>query len=402
MSDHRASDPAKPQHVASRAVHAGEHQPHTGFRPTTTPIYATSSFGYASMDDADAVFAGAEAGYVYSRHGNPTVRALELAVADLEGTGDALAFGSGMAAITMALLNEIQAGDHVLAATDLYGATANLISQVFGSLAVTSSRVDVQDLDAVRSAIKERRPRVLLFETISNPLLRVADIPALTEIAKAHKCRVIVDNTFASPLLVNPHKFGVESVVHSTTKYLAGHGDVTGGVVAASSSRIADMLELSKLVGPITGPFDAWLTLRGIKTLPLRMERQSDNAAALAEFLAGHPRVARVHYPGRDDIGNAAKMFNDHRRGGLVAFEIKDARQEDVFKVFEAMRLAIPATTLGDVYTLVLYPPMSTHRGMADEDRYAMGITDGLVRVSVGIEDIRDIVADFDQALAAR
>ncbi len=354
------------------------------------------------MDDADAVFAGAEAGYVYSRHGNPTVRALELAVADLEGTGDALAFGSGMAAITMALLNEIQAGDHVLAATDLYGATANLISQVFGSLAVTSSRVDVQDLDAVRSAIKERRPRVLLFETISNPLLRVADIPALTEIAKAHKCRVIVDNTFASPLLVNPHKFGVESVVHSTTKYLAGHGDVTGGVVAASSSRIADMLELSKLVGPITGPFDAWLTLRGIKTLPLRMERQSDNAAALAEFLAGHPRVASVHYPGRDDIGNAAKMFNDHRRGGLVAFEIKDARQEDVFKVFEAMRLAIPATTLGDVYTLVLYPPMSTHRGMADEDRYAMGITDGLVRVSVGIEDIRDIVADFDQALAAR
>lgn len=390
------------QHIASRAVHAGEHQPQTGFRPTTTPIYATSSFGYAAMDEADAVFAGAVDGYVYSRHGNPTVRALELAVADLEGAGDALAVGSGMAAITLALLNDVQAGDHVLAATDLYGATTNLIEQVFGSLGVTATRVDARNLDAVRAAMAEHRPRAFVVETISNPLLRVADLPALVEIAKAHRCRVIVDNTFASPLLVNPLRLGVDTVIHSTTKYLAGHGDVTGGVVAASASRIADMRELLKLVGPITGPFDAWLTLRGIKTLPLRMERQCDNAAALADFLAQHPRVARVHYPGRADIGPSAAMFNDHRRGGLVAFEIKDAGQEDVFRVFEAMRLCTPATSLGDVYTLVLYPPMSTHRGMADEDRHAMGIADGLVRVSVGIEDIRDITADFDQALAAR
>ncbi|MGI9254846.1 MAG: trans-sulfuration enzyme family protein, partial [Thermomicrobiales bacterium] len=255
------------------------------------------------------------------------------------------------------------------------------------------------DLDDVRRVVEAERPRVLLFETISNPLARVANIPALVEIAKATKTRVVVDNTFASPMLVNPAKFGVHSVVHSTTKYISGHGDVTGGAVAASSSRITDMLELHKLTGTLPGPFDSFLTLRGIKTMPLRVAKQSDNAQTVAEWLQAHPKVARVHYPGLCDLGETAAIFNDHRRGGILGFEIRDAGREEVFRFFGALRMCVPATTLGDVYTLVLYPPMSTHRGIPEVDLAAAGISQGLVRLSVGIEDAEDIIADLDQAL---
>ncbi|MFM9106982.1 MAG: trans-sulfuration enzyme family protein [Chloroflexota bacterium] len=386
---------------SSRAVHAGERVARPSFMPTSTPIYATTSFSYEDMATADAVFGGEEEGYVYSRHGNPTTRALETAIADLEGTEDALAFGSGMAAMMVALLNEVQAGDRIVAASDLYGATAAMLNTLLGTLGVRTTRVDLQDLDAVREAVESERPRVLLFETISNPLVRVANIPALVEIARAAKTRVVVDNTFATPLLVNPARFGVHSVVHSTTKYLGGHGDVTGGAVAASASRIADMIELNKLTGTIPGPFDAFLTLRGLKTMPLRVARQSDNAQVAAEWLGRHPRVERVHYPGLRDLGETGAIFNDHRRGGIVAFELRDAGQEEVFRFLGALRMCVPATTLGDVYTLALYPPMSTHRGMTAAERAAAGIGDGLVRLSIGIEDAEDIVADLAQALEA-
>ncbi len=386
---------------ASRAVHGGERAARPAFTPTSTPIYATTSFSYEDMAQADAVFGNEEPGFVYSRHGNPTTRALESVIADLEGTGDALACGSGMAAMMVALLNEVQAGDRVVAASDLYGATAALLHTLLGTLGVKSTRVDIMDLDAVRRVLEEERPRVLLFETISNPLARVANIPALVEIARATKTRVIVDNTFATPLLVNPARFGVHSVVHSTTKYLGGHGDVTGGAIASSASRITDMVELNKLTGTVPSPFDAFLTLRGVKTMPLRVARQSDNAQAVAEWLQAHPRVARVHYPGLRDLGETAAIFNDHRRGGIVAFEIRDAGQEAVFRFLGALQMCVPATTLGDVYTLALYPPMSTHRGMTPEDRAAAGISDGLVRLSVGIEDAPDIIDDLAQALEA-
>jgi cystathionine beta-lyase/cystathionine gamma-synthase len=386
---------------ASRAVHGGERIGPPAFTPTSTPIYASTSFSYEDMATADAVFGGDEPGYVYSRHGNPTTRALETVLADLEGTQDALACGSGMAAMMVALLNDVQAGDRIVAASDLYGATAALLNNLLGTLGIRTTRVDIMDLDAVRQAVETERPRVLLFETISNPLARVANIPALVEIARATKTRVVVDNTFATPLLVNPARFGVHSVVHSTTKYLGGHGDVTGGVICATAGRIADMVELNKLTGTIPSPFDAFLTLRGVKTMPLRVARQSDSAQAVAEWLRQHPRVAKVHYPGLDDLGETAAMFNDHRRGGIVAFEIGDAGQDDVFRFLGALRMCVPATTLGDVYTLALYPPMSTHRGMTPEDRAAAGIADGLVRLSVGIEDAPDIIDDLGHALEA-
>lgn len=384
----------------TRAVHSGERANHSGLMPTVTPIHPSVSFLADDPETQDAVFGGEQAGYVYTRHGNPTVRALEVAVAALEETEDAIAFGSGMAALLQAILVEVQAGDRVVAGRDLYGATQALLAQVFGTLGVRTTFVDVLDLDQVEQTLAEVRPRVLLFETISNPLVHVADLPALVELAHRYRAKVIVDNTFATPLLVNPARFGVDSVVHSTTKYLGGHGDATGGIIATTRDRVLELTELAKLTGALLGPFEAWLTLRGIKTLSLRMERQCRNAAALADWLAGHPRIAAVHYPGRTALGDKAAIFNNDLRGGIVAFEIKDGGRDEVFRFLRALQICLPVTTLGDVYTVVLYPPISTHRSLSAEERAEIGIGDGLVRLSAGIEDIADLIEDLEQALA--
>jgi cystathionine gamma-synthase/methionine-gamma-lyase len=383
----------------TRAVHAGERPRRPDFTPTVTPIYPATAFLADDPDDQDAIFGGEREGYVYTRHGNPTIRALETAVAALEGTEEAIAFGSGMAALLAAILNEVQAGDRVVAARDLYGATQALLGNVFGTLGVRATFVDILDLEAVERVVAEARPRVLLFETISNPLTRVADIPALVEIAKRHRARTVVDNTFATPLLVNPARFGVDTVVHSTTKYLGGHGDATGGIVATTRDRALEMAELAKLTGALLGPFEAWLTLRGVKTLSLRMERQCANAATVAAWLARHPRVERVYYPGCADLGHAEGIFNDHLRGAIVAFDIAGAGRGEVFAFLRALTICLPATTLGDVYTMALYPPLSTHRTLSPEERTAAGIGDGLVRLSAGIEDVDDLIADLGQAL---
>jgi cystathionine beta-lyase/cystathionine gamma-synthase len=385
----------------TRAVHSGERPERPSFTPTVTPIYPTVSYLADDPETQDAIFGGALHGYVYTRHGNPTVRALEVAVAALEETEDAIAFGSGMAALQAALLYEVQAGDRIVAGRDLYGATHSLLTQVFGTLGVRTTFVDVCDLDQVEHALAAERPRALLVETISNPLVRVVDLPALVELAHRHRAKVIVDNTFATPLLVNPARFGADTVVHSTTKYLGGHGDATGGIIATTEERVLELSELTKLTGAILGPFEAWTTLRGVKTLSLRMERQCRNAAALAEWLSHHPRIDRVYYPGLSSLGHAECMFNSDLRGGIVAFEIAGAGQQEVFRFLRALRVCLPVTTLGDVYTTILYPPMSTHRTLSPEERAAAGIADGLVRLSAGIEDIDDLIEDLDQALGA-
>jgi cystathionine gamma-synthase/methionine-gamma-lyase len=366
-----------------------------------TPIYPTVSYLADDPETQDAVFGGEQEGYVYTRHGNPTTRALEVAIATLEGTEDAIAFGSGMAALLAAVMNEVQAGQNIVAACDLYGATQAQLVNVFGTLGVKTTFVDVRDLDQVRETLAQVRPRVLLFETISNPLVHVADIPALVEIARQHRVRTVVDNTFATPLLVNPARFGVHTVVHSTTKYLGGHGDATGGVIASTHDRVLEITELSKLTGAVPGPFEAWLTLRGVKTLSLRMQRQCDNASALANWLSQHPRVARVHYPGLNEQDRLPCIFNDERRGAIVAFDIVDAGREEVFRLFRALRICLPVTTLGDVYTTILYPAMSTHRTLTEDERAAVGIGNGLVRLSAGIEDVDDLIEDLEAALAA-
>lgn len=395
------SDHETQRRFSTTAVHAGERPPTPDFVPTTTPIYLSTSFSYEDAATSDAVFGNERAGYVYTRYGNPTTRALETAIAALEGTEDAIAYSSGMAAIHNAILNEVKAGSRIVAARELYGASTSSLVNLFATIGVETTFVDIFDLAAVRAVVEELRPRVLFFETLSNPLVRVADIAGLSAIARSVRATVIVDNSFASPYLVNPIQHGAHVVVHSTTKYLSGHGDVTGGAIATDLERTFELRELAKLTGGIAGPFEAWLTLRGIKTLPLRVRQQSANAAAVAQWLSTHPKIARVYYPGLTDLGSASAQFNSDLRGGMLAFDLANASRAEAHRFLDLLNLCVPATTLGDVYSLVLYPPMSSHRGMEPSDLAAIGIGDGLLRLSVGIEDVDDIVADLDQALRA-
>lgn len=384
--------------MATRAVHAGDqHTPPAGIS-TTLPIYPATAFVYDSAEQLEAVIAKEQAGYVYSRWGNPTTRALEEAVANLEGTDDAIAFGSGMAAVHAALLLDARAGDRILASPDVYGATYTMLTGLLPSLGISSSFVDMQDLPAVERALQESRPAVVFLETISNPLLHVADLPAIVELAHAVGAKVVVDNTFASPCLVQPSRFGADTVLHSSTKYLAGHGDVTGGVVATSLDRADALRNLGNLLGATPGPFEAWLTLRGIRTLALRMRQHGENARQVAEWLTAQSGISAVHYP---NDHRSDHVFRDGNRGGMVAFELVNANQPDVFRFLNALQLVKVATTLGDVQSLVLYPVMSSHRWVPVETRQQLGISDGLLRLSVGIEDISDIVVDLERGMRA-
>ena len=390
---------------ATHAVHAGERAPRPDYTPVATPIQPTVGYLYDSMDDLDAIFATTRDGYVYPRYGSPTVAAFEVAVAELEGGQAAHAFASGMAAIHAALLGAgVRSGTGVVAALDLYGATYTLLSRLFIELEVAARFVDVADLAAVKTALAEICPAALIVETISNPLLKVADLPALAELAHGCGARLLVDNTFASPYLCNPLAYGADFVVHSATKYIGGHGDVMAGVVVTSPENRSELYELNKLVGGVLGPFEAWLALRGLKTLPLRVRQQCENAARVAGWLSGHPRIARVTYPGlADHPGHALArdLFAGRGFGGVLSFEIAGADQPTVFRFMEALELCLPATTLGDIYTLVLHPATSSHRSLTAEERERVGIGDGLVRLSVGIEDAADIIDDLEQALAA-
>ncbi|MBA2597154.1 MAG: PLP-dependent transferase [Chloroflexia bacterium] len=386
---------------STRAVHAGERAPRPDFTPTATPIYSATAFVYDDTDTLDAVFGNERPGYVYTRYANPTTTAVEAAIASLEGTEDAVAFASGMAAVHAAMLLDARAGDRIVAAPDVYGATYAILTRLLPTLGIETVFVDLLDLDAVGVALKASRPALVYAETISNPLLRVADLGAVTALAHRYGSRVAVDNTFATPWLVTPAAFGVDSVIHSTTKYLGGHGDVTGGAIATTAARAAELREINKLIGSVAGPFESWLTLRGLKTLPLRLKQQSDSAREVAAWLAGDTRVSRVNYPGLAHLGGAEAMFNRPERGGMISFDIRDAGRDDVFRFFEALHLVVPATTLGDVYSLVLYPAISSHRAVPPEERARIGISDGLVRLSVGIEDVADIIADLDGALTA-
>lgn len=389
--------------IFTLAVHAGERGPRPDFTPVVTPIYNSIAYTYESMEDLDAVFARERPGYVYTRYGNPTVTALEKAVAALEGGEEAMVFASGMAAIHAVLLAaKVEAGATVVAAQDVYGATYALLSSLFSSLGVRTRFVDIADLTAVEQAIVEEKPRAVLFETVSNPLLKVADTPAVVEMAHRHGAEVIVDNTFASPYVFQPLAHGVDYVVHSSTKYLGGHGDVLGGVVVTSAQRCVTLRELTKLVGGNLGPNEAWLTMRGLKTLPLRMVQHCRNAAQVAAWLQDHPRISQVNYPGLTDHPQhevATRLFRPGCYGGMISFEIADADQARVFTFMEALQLVLAATTLGDVYSLVMYPAHSSHRALTPEERAQIGIGEGLVRFSVGIEDVEDIIADLEQAL---
>ena len=389
--------------IFTQAVHAGERGPRPDYTPVSTPVHYSVGYLYDDMADLDGVFGGERSGFVYPRYGSPTVSAFERAVAELEGGEDAVGFASGMGAIHAALMGAgVRAGESVVAAADLYGATYALLERALTGLGIRVRFLDITDLDQVGQAIAEERPAAVLCEIISNPLMKVADVPVLSDMAHSAGATLIVDSTFTSPFLFRPLEHGADYAVHSVTKYLAGHGDVMAGVVACSAERGLDLRERQKLLGANLGPQQAWLAMRGIKTLPLRMRQHCANAQVVAQWLGGHPAVARVHYPGLPEHPQHAiadRLFEGHGFGGMLSFDLRDAGQAEVFRFMEALELVLPATTLGDVYSLTLYPAHSSHRQVAPDVRQAIGIGDGLVRLSVGIEDVNDIIADLGQAM---
>ncbi len=387
---------------AGEASVGGEDEP-SGWRPTSTPIYNASGFYLPSLDALDEVFAGRREGYYYTRDANPTVRAFEEAVAALEGAPIAAAFGSGMAAIHAAILAAgVGPGDAILSTQDLYGLTRVLLTTHFAELGVRVRFVDMTDHAAVERALAER-PKLVYLETVSNPLVKVLDLPALVTLASAAGAKTLVDNTFPSPYLLRPIEHGADLVVHSATKYLGGHGDVTGGTVAAADAETGARLRyLAKLLGAVLGPNEAWLCHRGLKTLALRMARQCDNALAVARWLAEHSRVERVYYPGLPTHAQhalAGELLGG-RYGAMLSFDLRGGDRQSVGRFMDRLRLVAPAPTLGDVRTLTLYPVVASHRGLTPEERRAVGIGDGLVRLSIGIEDAADICADLEHALA--
>jgi cystathionine gamma-synthase/methionine-gamma-lyase len=389
--------------IDTQVVHAGERQETPIGKPVSTPVYATSTFTYDSMEEIDKVFSGEIPGYVYTRHGNPTLGALEEAMRTVEGGATACVFASGMAAVHAALLTcDLKSGDTVLASQDLYGATTSLLLNVFSSFGIKTVSTDFCDLDAVRSKTQEAKPRVLIAETISNPLLKVCDIDTVAEIARAAGARLIVDNTFATPYLCRPLEHGADLVVHSATKYIGGHGDATGGVVISRDEM--DQLALVSLMKLVGGVLDVWQAheiMRGLKTLSLRVERSCENAISLAESLVQHRRIGRVHFPAlSDDKDLAARLLRAPFAGALVSIELKDNTREAAFRFMDALQLCVRSTSLGDVFTSVLHPATASHRDLSPARRRDLGINDGLIRISVGIEKVDDIIADIEQALA--
>lgn len=369
----------------TRAIHVGQDpEPITG--AVTVPIFQTSTFAQPRV--------GEHTGYEYARTANPTRTALQECLASLEGTDAAVCFASGLAAED-AVLRLLSPGDHVVMANDVYGGTWRQIARVHGRFGIEVSAVDLADLDAVRAALRPTT-RYLWAETPSNPLLTILDLAALAELAHGHGARLVADNTFATPSLQQPVALGADLVVHSTTKYLGGHSDVVGGAVCTDEQTASELAFLQNAVGAVPGPFDAWLTLRGIKTLGVRMDRHCTNAATIADWLTGHPRVAQVRYPGlATHPGHALAASQMRAFGGMVSFQVHGGR--DAAKaVAERTTLFFLAESLGGVESLIEHPGIMTHASVAGT---ALEVPDDLLRLSVGIESVDDLLADLDGAL---
>jgi len=389
--------------IHTKAVHAGDRKKASEALPVTTPIYTASSYAYDSMERLDRVFGQEEEGYCYARYDNPSSAALEELLTWVESGHGALACASGMAAVHMAMATALaDRRRSVVASEALYGASIGLLMNVLEPSGVAVRFVDVCDLDALGAAVAEARPGCILVETISNPLLRVGEMDRIAEMARAGGAALVVDNTFATPMIARPLEWGANLVVHSLTKYLAGHGDVLGGVVVSDAEHFSALRKLSKTIGPVLGPFESYLTMRGIKTFPLRMERQCANACRVANWLASHPRVERVFFPGdarHPDAAAIRRLFPANLYGAMVSFEVRDAGREEIFRFMDSLRMIVRATSLGDVHSMMLYPLMSSHRDVSPKHRERMGIRDNLVRLSVGIEAVEDIIGDLEQAL---
>ncbi|CAJ1001452.1 MULTISPECIES: bifunctional cystathionine gamma-lyase/homocysteine desulfhydrase [Bacillales] len=375
--------------IKTRLIHGGiEGDPHTG--AVSVPIYQVSTYKQEAV--------GKHKGYEYSRTGNPTRHALETYIAELEGGARGLAFGSGMAALST-VLSLFSKGDHLVVGDDVYGGTYRVITRVFSRLGLDATYVDTSNTAAVEAAIRPET-KAIIMETPTNPLLKVSDIAALSAIAKANNILLLVDNTFMTPYWQNPLELGADIVYHSATKYLGGHSDVVAGLVVAKDAKVGEELHfLQNAIGGILGPQDSWLLLRGMKTLGVRMEEHEQNARTLANWLAERNDIKRVIYPGLPSHPNHELAKKQARGfGGMISFDVGSAERAD--EVLAKVKYFTLAESLGAVESLISVPARMTHASIPAERRAQLGITDGLIRISVGIEDVQDLIDDLEQALS--
>jgi cystathionine gamma-synthase/methionine-gamma-lyase len=390
----------------SLVVHAGDRKrSRSAAVPSTTPIHLATTYFYEDSETLDRVFGHEEEGPSYARYTNPTNEALEELTTVIENGHGSLATSSGMTALQIAFQAALLDRPHkILSASSIYGATMKLFDQVLSPFDVEVSYVDICDLTAVEKAIAEKKPGCVFMESISNPLLRVGRIDKIAEMARAAGAALVVDSTFATPMLMRPLDLGANIVVHSATKYLAGHGDVLGGIIVSDKEHHETVRKLSRIVGGTLGPFESYLTMRGIKTLAVRFERQCENATKLAECLAKHPCVERVYScsdPQHPDACAIKELFKPGLFGAIFSFEIRDADKAAVMRFMNRLKMIVPGSSLGDVHTLLLYPVMASHRDVSPKMRERMGIRENLVRVAAGIEAVEDIMTDLNAALRA-
>jgi len=388
--------------AGTRVVHAARSLPPGRGEPVVPPLVQSVAFDYGSAAEQDAVFGGDQPGYVYGRYGTPTTAALEAAMAELDGVEAATCFVTGMAAIAAAVdACAISRGGRVVAQEDCYGQTRALFERWTRERSADIVFVDTTDHQGVEAALRAKPTTLVYAEAIANPLLRVNDVATLARLARDNGASLALDATFATPVLFRPAALGATMVIHSLTKYVNGHGDVMGGSVGGSTELARAMRDRTILDGAYLPPHEAWLAIRGMRTLALRVRRQCESALVVARHLVTHPKVVRIRYPGLADHPQhdlARRQFGG-LYGGVVSFVLRDDTRPAAFRFLDALELAASATTVGDLFTEVLYPPISSHRRLPAEERKRLGITDGFLRISVGIEDPADIIADIDRAL---
>jgi len=386
------------KHVETQVIHSGRINDEQ-FGSLATPLYQTSTFIFNDAKQGANRFAGEEEGFIYTRLGNPTTRQLEMRLAAMEGTENAAATSTGMGAVSAALLANLSSGDHLIASKALYGCSFALINHQLVKFGITATFVDMENPKNIKNAIQENT-KLIFLETPINPNLVVLDVKAICRIAKENNLLSIIDNTFLTPVLQQPAKLGADIIVHSATKYLNGHGDVVAGIVCGTSEMINHIkLTVLKDIGATISPHDAWLILRGLKTLPIRIERHCQNAQLIAEFLESHPMVSQVYYPGLPShsghkyIGTQMKAA-----GGVIAFELKGDINSGEFFI-NHMKLFSIAVSLGDAESLIQHPASMTHSPYSQEEREEAGISDSLIRISVGLEHVDDLITDLKEGL---
>ena len=397
MTDHDDHDPLAGAHLDTLAVRSGIHRTHEGEH--AEPIFATSSYVFANAAEAAARFSGASPGNVYSRYTNPTVRAFEQRLAALEGAEACVATASGMAAILSICMALLKSGDHVVCSRDVFGTTVNLFSKYLGKFGIEVTFVPLLDLAAWRSAA---RPATALFflETPSNPLCEIADLAAISQLARDNEALLVVDNCFCTPALQLPLSLGADIVVHSATKYLDGQGRCVGGAVLGRAQHMAEVLTFLRTCGPTMSAFNAWVFLKGLETLRLRMEAHSRSALELARWLQLQPAVEKVYYAGLEDHpGNALAARQQTAYGGVLSFLVRGGR-EQAWQFIDATRLMSLTANLGDAKTTIVHPATTTHGRLSPQQRQEAGIRDNLIRIAVGLEHVNDLKTDVQRGFA--